>query len=637
MIKILERISLDFLISFILLSLLNFLFRSLFNSYNLIFAGVFLFLIVLRRHWIIKTLSRIEHLKVLYIFITAGIVSFFSIILLNPDLIDDPLTLSNHALIDVKRGLIDLGDPYSKRNLFFLIPLYGIFGPDPALIQFFNLVIYLLSGFLFSKILWLHFPDNKIVRNTGTILFFSIPYFYLSLNIPHYDLVGIFYLMISLFLLSKIYIGINDVIKLSTIIILSGALGLSFLTLFYTRDLTAPMIISLTLFSLLLSFQSSYKASNKLKIIFFTAILPLIIFAGADRLIKNSRFIDQTESERSLMQMVFSYNDTRFDGTTEHHDKKWVYFPLLPKDMRMEYTMKKLNSEINFNWQWYLFRLSSKSHEVFSIGGINDWILHNSPYRRVSNSIIRTWELLIQYVIAILGIAGLFRLWNTDLRKNIFVLFSISFIFSCSFFVLFSEVSNRYSFIFLFGLIILASLGLDSIITNQLIPISTFKSQLRGLLFAGIIIAIGFFGYREFIAKNYSFEQLNERSWKKSVGQINLSAFQKQLSEKDNVVLISNTNHNKKLTFFLRESRGIEDRNIEFVISDGRKSKIVVVSKGKIVRLRSDPEQGICFLELDVSDFSGSEIMLDFSRSALPDLLIEYVALNKGDTGNCKI
>ncbi len=634
MVRKLEKFSLMFFTGFIILSLLNFLLRSLFSSYNLIVAGLFLLLVLLSKDRLIKAVTKIGELKIWYIFIAAGIVSFISIILFNPVLYDDPLSLTNQAIIDLKRGLINLGDPYSKRNLFFLIPVLGLFGPNPVIIQILNFIIYLLSGFLFFKILRFHFPDNKIVQNTGTVLFFSIPYFYLSLNIPHYDLPGTFYLMISLYLLSRLLLGINGG-KLSGIIILSIALGLSFLALFYTRGLTAPMIISLTLFSLLLSFQPSAKTSNKLKIILFAAILPLIIFAGTDKLIKNSRYIDQIESDRSLMQMVFSYNDTRFDGTTEHHDKKWVYFPLLSQDMRSDYALKKLNSEINFNWQWYLFRLSSKSYELFSIGGINDWVLHDSPIRKGSGFFIKIWELGFQYLIVVFGIVGLFRLWNSEWHFNLFILFSIAFIFTCSFFVLFSEVGNRYSLIFLYGLIILASLGIDHTLKKPCISFSVLKTQSAGLIYTGILIMIGFFGYRELIAKNYSFEQLQERIWKKEIGQVNLSAFQKQLNEKDNTLIINNIKHYPQITFFLRKGR-VNSGNIEFVVTDGQKSKLIVISKDRFSELRSDPKQGLCFLELDVSDFSGSEIKLDFSNTAPLDLIIEYVNFyneKSGDVG----
>jgi hypothetical protein len=617
---------------FIFLSLLNFLIRSLFDSFNLLVAALFLVFVLVLKGRLIKAINIIGVFKIQYIFITAGLLSLLSIFLFNPILYDDPLNLTNQAIFDLKRGLIDIGDPYSKRNLFFLIPIYAVFGTSPLIIQIINCIIYLLSGFFFFRILCIHFSESKIVQNIGTVLFFSIPYLYLSLNIPHYDLAGTFYLMISLYFFSRILIGI-DRRKIYEITILSIFLGLSFLILFYTRGLTAPMIISLTLFGLLLSIQPSVRLRNKLKTILFSIALPLVVFAGTDKLIKNSRFIDNQESDRSLAQMVFSYNDTRFDGTTEHHDKKWVYFPLLPQNLRTGYALKKVNSEIDFNWQWYLFRLSSKSHELFSIGGINDWILHDSPISKQSGVFIKIWELILQYSIVIFGCVGLLRLCSSEWHNNLFVLFSMLFIFTCSFFVLFSEVSNRYSLIFLYGLIILAALGTDHLLSNPASNISAIKTQFTILSYTGITILVCFFGYRGLVARNYSFEQLKERSSIKKIGQVNLTAFQKQLNKNDSDVILPYKKHYKKLTFFLRKVKK-GSGNIEFLMKDGLKSNLIVVSEDTFSDLISDPDQGVCFLELDVTDFSGSEIKLDFCQTTTHDLVIEYVNFYKDKVGS---
>ena len=299
--KRVPELAIAFYVCFILLCVLNFLFRSLFSWFNLVIIALITIFLVVFRNKILIVVRKISALKVQFVFFAATLIGTISLFLFNPVLFDDPLELQNQALIDLQRGFVSLSNPYSQRNLFYLIPIYRLLGTDPIVIQIANFLIYIITGFLFYKILRLNFPDNKIVQNAGIIFFFTIPYFYLALNIPHYDLVSSLYLMLSLWLLSLILRGIqNREKRIYSIFGLSTALGFTYVILFYTRGLTIVMIITSLLFGFSVLLLQAYKWDEKLKVVSFIVLFPFLIYFSTDSILRRTEFIDNSANDRSF-------------------------------------------------------------------------------------------------------------------------------------------------------------------------------------------------------------------------------------------------------------------------------------------------------------------------------------------------
>ena len=134
-----------------------------------------------------------------------------------------------------------------------------------------NFTIYLLTGFLIFKVIQLNFDKNSNFANLGTLLFYSIPFFALAINIPHWDLISTFYLMLFLFLFSLIISYIKTGSNYSDLRFwaLSFAMGVSAILLFYTRGLSMPMRIALGLFIVLLFLDQNIVFRIKLKLFLF--------------------------------------------------------------------------------------------------------------------------------------------------------------------------------------------------------------------------------------------------------------------------------------------------------------------------------------------------------------------------------
>lgn len=616
---------------FIALSLLNFLFRSSLVLINIFIILSFFLTVYIFRNQLIRIFNQLPKIRPVFLFSIIGVIGLISIFIFNPVLWDDALIFHNQVLKDISEGTIKTNNPYSIRGFLYLFPIYKFLGTNTLILELINYIFYLLSGFLFFKILEINFENNRKISILGVILFYSIPFFTLAINVPHWDLISTFYLMLFLYLMTNIFKKLPKAkhffdLKLLLLSALSGA---SLIALFYTRGLMMAIVITFVLFSFLLFLNRDNTVLQKIRIVTFSVIIPLMFFFTVDLYLKQSSFFDNTETNRSTAQMLFSYNDTRFDGATEHHDKKWVYMPQIPTRLKMPYAIKKLNSEINYNWQWYLFRLSSKSKELYSIGGLNNFILHDTPNNNIRANFLCYWKLFVQLIINFFAILGLLIFLRKKRKENLFILFTIAFTFTSTFFGLFSEAKSRYSLLFVYGLIILALLGLDSFTdVKKKINFKDVKSFLVKLFVAAGILLITFFAYRELIAKNYSFEQLKERNWKKEIGQVNFSAFQKQISQKDEILKLNNSNMHHNLSFFLRTSK-LNIDNLKIALTDGLIFKQIQINKDSFNALLSDQEIITGFFELNISDFKASKISLDFSESDLNyPIIVEYVSFN---------
>lgn len=629
--KFIGEIPLMLVAGFIVLGLLNFIFRSALNLQNMMVFAVVVIVVSLLRRRLTGIIERFSGIRPWVIFIVVGMMGILSMVFFNVGLWDDTLIYHNQVLEDISEGTVKSGDPYSIRGLFFLYPIYKIFGASMLAVKLINYLLYIAAGYLFYSVLEINFNNDRRISIPSTILFYAIPYFTLSINVPHWDLVSTAYLMLFLFLFSVLIKKIekSDKIAETVLFYLSILLALSLILLFYTRGLATAMKIAMVIFSGLLIFAKGISLKNKSKTIFFAIIFPLSLYFFGSRIINQTSLIDTRDTGRSSAQMIFSYNDTRFDGTTEHQDKKWVYMPQLPKGQKNLYAIKKINSEIYYNWPWYLFRLSSKSREFFSIGGLNDFILHDHPLEKQISLFLKYFEYLLQLLINFLAIAGIFYYYSQKDKKQPFILFTLSFMFISTFFGLFSEASNRYSLIFVFGLILFASLALKELSDRKpKITLAAVKNFVFKLFISGAVFIVLFFGYRYLVARQFSFEQLKENTWRKNIGQVNLSAFQKQLSEEEQIIQLNNSNNKKELTFFLRTEEAQLD-SLKLSLIAGSKAQEIEINTDNFKELMTDPDIVVSFFDIDLSGLPSEKLELNFSGSAAGiKPIVEYVSFN---------
>jgi hypothetical protein len=382
-----------------------------------------------------------KKLSILVAFIV--LLPIISLLVFNPSRYDDVLILHEYAIRDIKNGTIDYNDPYSIRNLFYLLPIYKYLGCNYNIVKIFNLLSYFGIVILLFKIFKIYFDNNKNKIFIALLIFFSIPYWCLSVTIGHYDLVGTFYMLISIFLLNKILlVGFdNGSFKCFSYSIIYG---FSLIPFFYTRGTFSVFIIVTFIFSIIFFFQKKYSAINKLRFILSILLIPFTIYFTFSYVLKQQKFVDNSNEFWNTSQAIFSYNDTRDDGTSGHKEKKWDYFPELPDAYRTKYAILKLNSEIYYNWHWYVFHLFSKNNELLNIGGLNVFILHDSSFREVLAIILNIFEVLLRFLIIVFSFFGLISYIRSIKEINIFIIFLSSLIFVCLFFALISEARSRY-------------------------------------------------------------------------------------------------------------------------------------------------------------------------------------------------
>lgn len=618
-----------FLIGFILLCLLNFFFRSLFNIQNLIILFFALPIFYLLRKRISMLIRKSEKMNSFYIFLFVGVLGIISMIMFQIELFDDPLVLSNRALKDVSDGTIKYNDLYSTRSMFYLTPIYHFLGTNIIIVKIINFIIYLLTGFLFYKILQLNF--NKQFANIGTILFYSIPFYLLSINIPHYDLISAFYQFITLLLLT---ILIRETkthsINSPIIILLTFLLGISYILLFYTRGLSMAFHIAVGVFTMILLLNGNIKFKYKIKLILTVAIFPLLVYNIANIAFKQSAFSDNTPiPARKTSNLLFSANDTQFDGTNTHWDKYWVYFPEIPKNLQTLYGIKKLNSEIYYNWNKYINLISKKSQTLYQINGMNYWILRDYKfYKNEISLIIVIFIFILQMVIAVFAILGFSIYIRNKNNSNIFLLFTIAFVFTNSFFSLLSHTEPRYSLIIVFGLIIFAVMGLVEYANDGLQTGKRIKALLKPITLTVLLLLVGFPVYRYFVAKEYKFEQLKPNSLDKAIGGINLSAFQKSVYWDDSIIRLKKPDEANSLSFFLRIDKN-NLNNMKIIISDDSQNEVIKINKENLTELKTNPGIALGFFDIEINNFKSSEIRMDFSGLNLAKpVILEYVSFN---------
>ena len=206
------------------------------------------------------------------------------------------------------------------------------------------------------------------------------------------------------------------------------------------------------------------------------------------------------------------------------------------------------------------------------------------------------------------------------------MLFAIAFVFTSGFFSLFSESNTRYSLVFVFGLIIFALKGIEWMGNREAFDVATWRSAAFKLLLTSAVFFIAFFGYQQTIAKNYSFEQLKENSWRKEIGQVNLSAFQKQLQDDDLTIVLTNKKAHDRVSFFLRSD--VENiGHITLSLQSGNSSKPIEVNKIDFIELQSDPTVAAAFYDIDISALPSQKLKMSFEGTRVSNpLIVEYVS-----------
>ena len=629
--KLIFKYALYIIGGYVLLSLFNFIIRNSVKFQNLLILLVIIISLYFGKKYIKQVFIQLDKLPPHFLFLLIAIPAVISLLIFSPSYWDDVLTLHEQALSDISDGTVKYGYPYSIRNLFYILPIYNFLGEDLWIIKVVNLIIYLLTAFLFFRILWNLFPNKKAYSYIGVLLFFSIPYFALSVSIPHYDLPGTFYLILSLAILQLLLKIINSNNSNNSIsFVYSLLFGLSFIPLFYTRGLFIVIGLTSLIFLFFLFISDSLKTYGKVKVLFFVFMIPFSLYMMFNSTIKKMNFTDTSEELWTSEQKVFSYNDTRFDGTSEHQDKKWMYFPQIDIDLRKQYAMLKLNSEIYYNWHWYLYRLSTKNAEVFRIGGLNKFVIHDFLYEEELGGMFEFWEVILQYIIALFAIIGLVYFLSNSRSNDLFRLFSLIFLFVCSFFILFTEARSRYSLIFIFTLIIFALDGLRYYMNKDFFRINFIKKGVYYVLIFLFSFGSMFFMYRQIVAKKYRFVQIAPSDWRKDIGKINLTAFQKEVTDSDSKINLGKVPKNiKSVTYFVRSYKENID-NLKMTFSSGNHSDTLKILPNDFEVLYHSPELAVNFYRIRLDNkVVKDDLYLDFNGSDFnKNFVVEFVSFN---------
>ena len=210
-----------------------------------------------------------------------------------------------------------------RRSIPYFIPLYSII-PNLNFIIFVNVIVTLITGYLFYKIV-LQFTNNKSVARIFYILLFIFPYRYTALYQPAHDIPALFFLSIFFYFLLRI-LNTN---KLNFKFIFHGVfLGLLLYLIEIQRALGILLLLMLFVIIILLILHKNKISIKIKKIAFVSVIISFYIFSSFlfSNVIFNSSGINQIKSSSGAK--ILAYNIPGTSG--EYYDGEELRFEYAP-------------------------------------------------------------------------------------------------------------------------------------------------------------------------------------------------------------------------------------------------------------------------------------------------------------------
>jgi hypothetical protein len=423
--------------------------------------------------------------------VSAFLLGLISIIWLDSQLVSDFKSYHNNAVRIINGEMTDhwenVSSPYIKRALFYLVPIYTLFGESQFAAEIFNLLFHLASGLFIYLLIRDSFDGNTIPR-VAMIILLTYPIMLLMLNITNHDIPGLFYLSGYFFFFKRIYENVKTVnwLRIAIFVLLA-----SFFLIMsqLVRNIGIVLVLCSFLYVALFivgTFKLSDPKKNLLlygKMAAFMFILPFLIYRFGIGLAGDN-------SKRNLDKMMLLYTDTKPTHSGQYSssfDYKWRFYPQIDElDYKSKIGYGKLYSELYYNYYDFISLMVRKMSRLYSIGNDYSWTVYGSDKSPAERGLIKEMNQMHRLLLFFFGIAGLFFV----LRK-ISITDPASIIFLAWFFLgnalLFSEVQPRYSYIFHIPLAIFGAAGFVNLFRKQA---DTERGKLLNVIYGIIILLI---------------------------------------------------------------------------------------------------------------------------------------------------
>ncbi len=415
-----------------------------------------------------------------------------------------------------------LGDPYISRPLINLVPIYLIFGPNLLIVQLFNIILHLTTGILLFYFVKEAFK-NTLLSRLSLIIFFTIPIMYVTLNVPSHDIPGLFFLMLCVYLFSKLNKSLNFNKNNFHIIFFSLMLGLCMITTQLSRKYGIIIYYSLILLMILNILKNiEFLLVKKINILIFKKLLFLFVLP---LMIYYLGFHIQGKKPATISSsspMLFSHCDTKNQGKKGGFymriaDYKKIYFPLIKKVDQKQVNNGKISSELYYNYTDYLQLLIRKSNILYSIGDNTLWTQTKNKGKIIKQFKAGIFVLgkILRVILFFYAIIGSIYLLRKFKLSNNFSIMLIFWFILASIFILIGEVQTYYSYPFYANVSILSAVGfirlpgLFKSFNNSFINTSkgmtsifkVYRISLHLMIFIAFIIGFNIF-YKTIIKKS---------------------------------------------------------------------------------------------------------------------------------------
>lgn len=451
-----------------------------------LFSAIFSILYFCLLYYLIQSnvLKKVKELYFLAIVVGfALLVSLLCVYLIESDIISDFLRYHNKAanIVNGEVSLIyvwnNLANVFICRPFVNLVPLYIVFGSDLFMVQLYNVLLHILTGLLLYYFIKNNFK-NIVISRLSIIVYYTIPITYVTLNIPSHDIPGLFYLMLSIFLFSKLISSVDAKKHIIYLILLGTILGICMIILQYSRTLGDYIIYSIIVL-LFINNVSNYKnfctknpRLQLLKKITFVFIIPLIIYFTGFKILP--------KPDRSILTWIFSTCDCKPQNRAKWrdiHDYR-IYIPIVDKSNKVPKALGKLSSEIYYNYYDYIQLLIRKNAELYNIGDHDFWYPEVGKRKKIKNFLegVKIYSILLRIILFIYVIVGsIYFLKKLKLDNSLLIFFLFWFLLGNTL-ILIGEVQDRYSFSFHLQLAFLFSVGFVK--SHQLFNILKLKTSL---------------------------------------------------------------------------------------------------------------------------------------------------------------
>lgn len=416
-----------------------------------------------------KKLHRLPEKKFLLLYsaisLAISLVSIFSL----PSLPQGDLLMYHNDAVRIVEGdfsfsylLQHLHAVYLRRALVNLAPLYMITGPNLLAVQLFNVFINIATGLLIYFFIRQSFKSILIAR-LSLLFYFLLPITYLTLNVPSHDIAGLFYLMVCFTLFERMDHFLSSGKRWPLVFILSLLLGVMLFILQLSRSIGLFCFYALFMFLLvsLLDFFPLREVPKKypylIKRTLFLFIIPMAVYY----FLSGNLISSNINQGRFIMMFVATDTCDECEGAYSEIADAKGYYNSIPAGHRNDMALGKFRSELYYNAPDFLELLIKKNRRLYGLGNDKSWLMGVEKNKEIVFLTQAVWfgHPVIRSLLFVLGLFGLIYLGRKYRLGSPFS-FLVYYWLTCSLLLtVIGEVSPRYSYLFIPGIVALAAVG----------------------------------------------------------------------------------------------------------------------------------------------------------------------------------